>query len=313
MRLTDKPVFAIKTVTIWASRSPTISEPVTATLWEHHVFIRILAIIALLIALSQPALAVVENHDYWENYLLLPPLSDQSNQYLSFNLPAEESFLAANGSTHKIADSKSFKKQIPINYARRAKKTYTSRPNGLDERLLYVIDAFESLGAKSLELHLGEAVLSSPSFYSNKSPELRFYSTSVEWKNPLYPEPVKFVLSVHRDRTVAQRSNTPSAMIIMYTNNDPTKERTIIGYGRYGVYGSLTLLWKDSAGLPGTSFLQFGVAYDSPKQFQPFYDPDLKELTFYHRGQWIAAGWRASNLSSLKMLVKYFYYTLVGE
>jgi hypothetical protein len=99
---------------------------------------------------------------------------------------------------------------------------------------------------------------------------------------------------------MTRRRNVPAAMIIIYTENTPTRERTVIGYGRYGIYGTLTLLWEDSGSFPGTSFFQFGVAHDSQAQFQPFYDPDLKELTYLHRGHWIAAGWRISDLSLLK-------------
>ena len=182
-----------------------------------------------------------------------------------------------------------------------------------DGGLLYLIDTLSELDTRSLELQIGKAMLCSPSFNSYKSPEVRLYSTSVDWKDPQYPDPVKFVLSVYRKRTITPRQNIASAMVIMYTNNSSTKERTIIGYGRYGIYGTLTLLWEDSDGFPGTSFLQFGVAYDSPSQFQPFYDPDLKELTYYHQGQWIAAGWRNSDLSSLQRVTKYIYYMLFGS
>jgi len=87
----------------------------------------------------------------------------------------------------------------------------------------------------------------------------------------------------------------------------------VMGYGRYGIYGTLTLLWEDRSGLPGTSFFQFGVTHDSQTQFQPFYDPDLKELTYLHRGPWIAAGWSISDLSLLQSAAKYFYYTLIGR
>lgn len=276
--------------------------------------LKIFIIISLLCALSQSALAVMEkNHDYWINYLLLPPIAIQPNQYLAYSFPAKESFIMTNGNNNKIANSISAFNQVPTSYSLYYSKVYRPKPNGIDTRLFSFLDTLESLDTKSLELHIGDAILRSPSFYSRKSPELRLYSTTVDWKDPLSPEPLKLVLSVYRDRTVSRRNNTPSAMIIMYTDNNPTKERTIIGYSRYGIYGTLTLLWENSEVFPGTSFLQFGVSYDSPDVFQPFYDPDLQELTYHHRGQWIAAGWRTLDLNSLKILTKYLYYLLVGE
>jgi hypothetical protein len=276
--------------------------------------LRILIITFLLGALSQSALAVMEkNHDYWMNYLLLPPIAIQSNQYLAYSFPAKESLLMTNGNNHKVVDNISLIDRVPTSYSFYYRKAYGPKPNRIDTRLLSFLDTLESLDTKSLELQIGESVLSSPSFYSRKSPELRLYSTSVDWKDPLYPEPLKLVLSVHRDRTESRRNNIPSAMVIMYTDSNPTRERTIIGYSRYGIYGTLTLLWDDSEIFRGTSFLQFGISYDSPEVFQPFYDPDLQELTYHRRGQWIAAGWRTSDLSSLKILTKYLYYLMVGE
>jgi hypothetical protein len=185
--------------------------------------------------------------------------------------------------------------------------------SGFDQKVLYILDYLDTLDISSLELRIGETLFCSPSFNSCRSPGLRLYSTSVVWQDPQHPEPVKLVLSIYRDRDMNRRRNFPALMIIVYTENIPTSERTIIGYGRYGIYATLTLLWEDSGGFPGTSFFQFGVAHDSQTQFQPFYDPDLKELTYLHRGQWIAAGWRISDLSSLQSAAKYLYYTLTGK
>lgn len=277
---------------------------------------RILVVAVFLGILSQSALAVVEKHDSWTNYLVFPPLATRSEQYPSLSFPAKENFLVANGNVGKAANIMSGKGRIFPAYSGNAITAYDqlhSIIRDYDGGLLYLIDTLSDLDTRSLELQIGEAMLCSPSFNSYKSPEVRLYSTSVDWKDPQYPDPVKFVLSVYRKRTITPRQNIPSAMVIMYTNNSSTKERTIIGYGRYGIYGTLTLLWEDIDGFPGTSFLQFGAAYDSPSQFQPFYDPDLKELTYYHQGQWIAAGWRNSDLSSLKRVTKYIYYMLFGS
>jgi len=186
-------------------------------------------------------------------------------------------------------------------------------PRGIDERLLYFLDTLESLDTSSLELRVGGTIFDSPSFRSYKSSGLRLYSTSIDWTDPEYPEPVKIVLSVYRDRTISQPRNIPSAMLIMYTKDVPTRERTIIGYGRYGIYATLTLLWEKSEQFPGTSFLQFGAAHENPFQIQPFYDPDLKELTYHHQSLWVAAGWRVSDLSSLRTAAEYLYYTFVGK
>ena len=292
------------------------SEAMLSTLWHWPKNPSILVATAFLGVLSQSALAVGENHDYWADFLLLNPLAVQSKQYLSFDFSAKESFLIANGNAGKIADTMPAGDRVPVFYSGNTGRIYSklrSTPSDLDGRLLYVIDALGALDTDSLELRIGKSSLCSPSFSSCKSPGLRLYSTSVDWMDPQYPEPIKLMLSVYRDRTIFPRRSIPAAMIVMYTKNDSTKERTIIGYGRYGIYGTLTLLWEDSEGFPGTSFLQFGAAYDSPSQFQPFYDPDLKELMYYHQGQWISAGWRNSDLGSLQTVAKYLYYMLVGN
>lgn len=277
---------------------------------------RLLFAIAYLCILSQSALAAKDNHDYWADYLLIRPSVPPSQQYLSLNSSANGSFLLATVNNHKMLNTRSASERSLPRYSGSASKVYGRsryKLRGIDERLLYFLDTLESLDSSSLELRIGGTVFDSPSFRSYKSSGLRLYSTSVDWKDPEYPDPVKIVLSVYRDRTIAQPRNIPSAMLIMYTKDVPTRERTIIGYGRYGIYGTLTLLWENSEQFPGTSFLQFGAAHENPFQIQPFYDPDLKELTYHHQSQWIAAGWRVSDLSSLKTVAKYLYYTFAGK
>lgn len=286
------------------------------TLWHWLINPRIIVFAAFLGIVSQSALAVIEKYDNWANYLICPPLATRSEQYPSPSFPTKESFLIANGNIGKAANIMSNRGRILPPYSGNPVRTYDQLHSAIrdyDGGLLYLIDTLSKFDTRSLELQIGKAILCAPSFNSYKSPELRLYSTSVDWKDPQYPEPVKFVLSVYRRRTITPRQNSPSAMVIMYTNNNSTRERTIIGYGRYGIYGTLTLLWEDSDGFPGTSFLQFGAAYDSRYQFQPFYDPDLKELTFHHQGQWIAAGWRSSDVGSLQRVAKYIYYMLFGS
>jgi hypothetical protein len=275
---------------------------------------RLLFAIAYLCILSQSALAVKDNHDYWSDYLLIRPSAPPSQQYLSLNSSANGSCLLATVNNHKMLNTRSASDRPLSRYSGSARKLYgrfTLR--GIDERLLYFLDTLESLDTSSLELRVGGTIFDSPSFRSYKSSGLRLYSTSIDWTDPEYPEPVKIVLSVYRDRTIAQPRNIPSAMLIMYTKDVPTRERTIIGYGRYGIYATLTLLWENSEQFPGTSFLQFGAAHENPFQIQPFYDPDLKELTYHHQSQWIAAGWRVSDLSLLKTAGKYLYYTFAGK
>lgn len=272
--------------------------------------------IACLCILSQSALAVKDNHDYWADYLLIRPSVPASQQYLSLNSSSNASFLLATGNNHIMVNSRSSSERSLSFYSGSASRLYGQsrfKLRSIDERLLDFLDTLESLGTSSLELRIGGTVFDSPSFRSYRSSGLRLYSTSIDWRDPEYPEPVKIVLSVYRDRTISQPRNIPSAMLIMYTKDIPTRERTIIGYGRYGIYGTLTLLWENSEQFPGTSFLQFGAAHENPLQIEPFYDPDLKELTYHHQSQWIAAGWRVSDLSSLKTVAKYLYYTLSGK
>jgi hypothetical protein len=258
-----------------------------------------LTIYSFLGILSQCALSVDEEYDYWSDHLLIPSSTRNS---ISLNL-----------NKGKITDSK------PIGYTSisgstdKAYRRLDSTSNGFDQKLMYILDSLEALDISSLKLQIGETVFCSPSFNSYRSAGLRLYSTSVDWQDPQHPEPVKLVLSVHRARDIPQRKDVPSVMIIMYSESVPTRERTLIGYGRYGIYATLTLLWEDSGGFPGTSFFQFGVAHDNRNQFQPFYDPDLKELMYLHRGQWVAAGWRISDPHSLQSVVKYLYYALTGR
>jgi hypothetical protein len=277
---------------------------------------RLIFAIAYLCILSQSALAVDDNHDYWSDYLLIRPSAPSSQQYLSLNSSANGSFLLATGNNHRIASTSSASDRSLFFYSGSASKVYGRsryKLKGIDERLLDFLDTLESLDTSSLELRIGGTIFDSPSFRSYKSSGLRLYSTSIDWKDPEYPEPVKIVLSVYRDRTISQPRNIPSAMLIMYTKDVPTRERTIIGYGKYGIYAILTLLWENSEQFPGTSFLQFGAAHENPFQIQPFYDPDLKELTYHHQSLWVAAGWRVSDLSLLKTAGKYLYYTFVGK
>jgi hypothetical protein len=277
---------------------------------------RLLLAIAYLCILSQSALAVRDNHDYWADYLLIPPSAVRSQQYLSSGSSVNGNSSIATGNNHKIANTIPASVRSLSAYSGNVSRAYGRsryKLRGIDERLLYFLDTLESLDTSSLELRIGGTIFDSPSFRSYKSSGLRLYSTSIDWRDPEYPEPVKIVLSVYRDRTIAQPRNIPSAMLIMYTKDVPTKERTIIGYGKYGIYATLTLLWERREQFPGTSFLQFGAAHENPFQIQPFYDPDLKELTYHHQSQWIAAGWRVSDLSSLKTVAKYLYYTFAGK
>ncbi len=277
---------------------------------------RLLLAIAYLCILSQSALAARDNHDYWSDYLLIRPSAPSSQQYLSLNSSANESSLLATGNNHRIANTIPASARSLSSYSGRTSRAYGRSRfilRSIDERLLYFIDTLESLDTSSLELRIGGTVFDSPSFRSYRASGLRLYSTSIDWKDPEYPEPVKIVLSVYRDRTIARPRNIPSAMLIMYTKDVPTRERTIIGYGKYGIYATLTLLWENSEQFPGTSFLQFRAAHENPFQIQPFYDPDLKELTYHHQSLWVAAGWRVSDLSSLKTAAEYLYYTFVGK
>ncbi len=276
----------------------------------------LLLAIAYLCILSQSALAVKDNHDYWSDYLLVRPSAPPAQQYLSLNSSANGNFLIATGNNNRMVNARPASDRSLSRYSGSASRAYGRsryRLGGIDGRLLDFLDTLESLDTSSLELRVGGTVFNSPSFRSYRASGLRLYSTSIDWKDPEYPEPVKIVLSVYRDRTIAQPRNIPSAMLIMYTKDVPTRERTIIGYGRYGIYATLTLLWENSEQFPGTSFLQFGAAHENPFQTQPFYDPDLKELTYHHQSQWIAAGWRVSDLSLLKKAGKYLYYTFVGR
>ncbi len=281
-----------------------------------HTNFRLLLAIAYLCILSQSALAAKDNHDYWSDYLLIRPSEPSSQQYLSLNSSTNGSFLLATGNSHIPINTRSASERSLSSYSGRASRTYGRprfAPRSIDERLSDFLDTLESLDTSSLELRIGGTVFDSPSFRSYKSSGLRLYSTSVDWKDPEYSEPVKIVLSVYRDRTISQPRNVPSAMLIMYTKDVPTRERTIIGYGKYGIYATLTLLWENSEQFPGTSFLQFGAAHENPFQIQPFYDPDLKELTYHHQSLWVAAGWRVSDLSLLRTAGKYLYYTFVGK
>jgi hypothetical protein len=277
---------------------------------------RLLLAIAYLCILSQPALAAKDNHDYWSDYLLVSPSAVPSQQYLSSGSSANGSYLLANGNNHSMVNTSSAGDLLLPSYSGRTSRAYSRTRfgfRGIDERLLDFLDTLESLDTSSLELRIGGTVFNSPSFRSYRASGLRLYSTSIDWRDPEYLEPVKIVLSVYRDRTISQPRNIPSAMLIMYTKDIPTRERTIIGYGRYGIYATLTLLWDNSEQFPGTSFLQLGAAHDNPLQIQPFYDPDLKELTYHHRSLWVAAGWRVSDLSLLQTAGKYLYYTFVGK
>ena len=259
-----------------------------------------LTIYSFLGVLSHYALSIEEKHDYWADYLLIP--SSTMRDSVAFNF-----------GEGRIADNIPTGYMPPSDNADRIHGQLHIMSGGFDQKLLYILDCLESLDISSLELRIGETVFGSPSFNSCRSPEVCLYSTSVDWQDPNYLKPVRLVLSVYRGRDITQRRNVPAAMIIIYTENLPISERIIIGYGRYGICGTLTLLWDDRGSFPGTSFFQFGVAHDSPTQFQPFYDPDLKELTYFHRGPWIAAGWSISDLSLLQSMAKYFYYTLTGR
>jgi hypothetical protein len=310
--------FHKKLATIEVVRLKEGSEAMLGVFWHWFSNPGILIAIVFLGLMSQSVFAFGEkSHNYWADSFLIDPLADQSNRYLTFDFSAKESFLIANSSNGRTTNTMSANGRFPHPYYGNTNRIYSkklhSMPSDFDGRLLYVIDTLESLDTESLELRIGESALCAPSFNSCKSPELRLYSTSVDWVDPGYPEPIKFMLSVYRDRTIFPRRSIPAAMIVMYTENDPTKERTIIGYGKYGVYGTLTLLWEDTKGFPGTSFLQFGAAYDRPNYYQPFYDPDLKELMYNRQGQWISAGWRNSDLGSLQRVAKYLYYMLVGN
>ena len=259
-----------------------------------------LAIHSFLGVLSHYALSIEEKHDHWADYLLIPSSTVRNS-------------IASNSDKGRIIDNVPTGYMPPSGNADKVHGQLHSMSSGFDQKLLYILDSLESLDMSSLELRIGETIFCFPSFNSCKSSGLRLYSTAVDWQDPQYPEPVKLVLSVYRGRDMTRRRNVPAAMIIIYTEDIPTKERTVIGYGRYGIYGTLTLLWEDSDAFPGTAFYQFGVAHDSRAQFQPFYDPDLKELTYLHRGQWIAAGWRISDPGSLRSVAKYLYYTLTGR
>ena len=276
----------------------------------------LLLAIACLCILSQSALAVKDNHDYWSDYLLIRSSAPSSQQYLALNSSANGNFLLATGNSNRMVNTRPAGDRSLSRYSGSASRAYGGsryKLRGIDERLLDFLDTLESLDTGSLELRVGGTVFNSPSFRSYRASGLRLYSTSIDWKDPEYPEPVKIVLSVYRDRTIAQPRNIPSAMLIMYTKDVPTRERTIIGYGRYGVYGTLTLFWENRKEFPGTSFFQFGIARDNPLLFQPFYDPDLEELTYHHQGQWIAAGWRTQDLSSLREVAKYLYHILTAN
>jgi hypothetical protein len=260
------------------------------TLWY------LLTIHSFLGVLSQYALSIEEKRDYWADYLLIPS-SIMRNA------------ITSNFITNSVPDD-----YMPT--SDNAGKVYSqlhSISSGFNQKPLYIIGSLELLNISSLELRIGETIFGSPSFNSYRSPGLRLYSTSLDWQDPQYHEPFKLVLSVYRGRDMTKRRNIPAAMIIIYTENTPTRERTVIGYGRYGIYGTLTLLWEDSGSFPGTSFFQFGVARDTQTQFQPFYDPDLKEMTYLHQGQWIEAGWRISDFRSFQSVAKYLYYTLIAR
>ncbi len=267
------------------------------------------------VALSQFALGIGGNHDYYADYLLIPSLAIQSKQYPDA-FSTKGNILLDSLNNRRIARTTA-SCGIPLprsNGGGILSKQLSLTSNDFDQRLLNVLNALESFEASSLELKIGKSKFCSPSFNTYRSPRLRLYSTSVDWQDSDYPEPIRFMLSVYRDRTIAQRRSVPSAMVILYTENVPTKERTIIGYDSHGIYSTLTLFWENDSGFPGTSFFQFGIANDSLSEFQPFYDPDLDELTYTRQGQWVAAGWRISDLRLLRSVAKYLYKTLItGE
>ena len=259
-----------------------------------------LTIHSFLGVLSQNALSIEKKRDYWADYLLIPS-------------PTMKNSIASNSNEGRSTNNMPVGHMPPSGNAGKVYGQLHSMPSGFEQKLLYFLDSLKSLDISSLELRIGETIFCSPSFNFCKSSGLRLYSTSVDWQDPQYLEPVKLILSIYRGRDMTRRRNVPAAMIIIYTENIPIRERIVIGYGRYGICGTLTLLWEDRGGFPGTSFFQFGVTHDSQTQFQPFYDPDLKELTYLHRGPWIAVGWSISDLSLLQSMAKYFYYAMSGR